>query len=158
MGIFRKPAFLAAVAMTVLLSLYLVFVAQYAFAFLAAESWAARALGAALLVLPAIGAWYVIVEWRLGTTVQRMADQLEAEGGLPLHDGERLPNGQAHGGRGAGHFRQCAGAGGTQCGGLASLVHRRVGVRRQQGPVDGSAFTAPRCGTVPRPAIGHARY
>lgn len=94
MGIFRKPAFLAAVAMTVLLSLYLVFVAQYAFAFLAAESWAARALGAALLVLPAIGAWYVIVEWRLGTTVQRMADQLEAEGGLPLHDGERLPNGQ----------------------------------------------------------------
>ncbi|WP_084076783.1 hypothetical protein [Demequina sp. NBRC 110057] len=94
MGIFRRPAFLAATAMTVLLCLYLAFVAQYAFAFLGADAWAAKGLGVALLVLPAIGAWYVLVEWRLGTTVQRMADELEAEGGLPLHDGERLPNGQ----------------------------------------------------------------
>ncbi len=94
MRLFRQPAFLAAVAMTVLLAMYFAFVAQYAVAFVMAEAWAAKALGLALLVLPAIGLWYVIVEWRLGTTVQRMADVLEAEGGLPLHDGEREPHGR----------------------------------------------------------------
>lgn len=94
MRLFRQPAFLAAVAMTVLLAMYFAFVAQYAVAFVMADAWAAKLLGLALLVLPAIGLWYVTVEWRLGTTVQRMADALEAEGGLPMHDGERDAQGR----------------------------------------------------------------
>lgn len=94
MRLFRNGAFLAAIAMSVILAMYFALVAQFAIGFLRADDLPARALGAALLVLPFIGVWYLAHEWRLGTTVQRMADQLEREGRLPLHDGERQPNGR----------------------------------------------------------------
>jgi hypothetical protein len=41
-----------------------------------------------MLVLPAIGVWWLAHEWRTGTAVQRMADELERQGRLPIHDGE----------------------------------------------------------------------
>lgn len=94
MGVFRSPAFLAAVAITVIVALYFVFVANYAFAFLRADALAARGLGAALLVLPLVGAWWLFQEWRLGITVQRMANQLDREGRLPAHDGDRTVAGR----------------------------------------------------------------
>jgi hypothetical protein len=85
---------MAAVAITAIVALYFAFVAGRAIAFIRADEGAAKALGAALLVLPAIGVWYLIHEWRLGTTVQRMADVLDAQGRLPIHDGERRPSGR----------------------------------------------------------------
>lgn len=88
MGVFRNPGFLAAVAMTAVLSLYFVFVADFAFAFIRADDLLARGLGAALLILPFVGAWWLFHEWRLGITTQRMASQLDREGRLPIHDGE----------------------------------------------------------------------
>ena len=88
MGVFRNPAFLAAVAISVIVALYFAFVADFAVAFVRSEDLVAKGLGAALLVLPIIGAWWLFHEWRLGLTVQRMASQLEREGRLPLHDGE----------------------------------------------------------------------
>lgn len=88
MGIFRNPGFLAAVALTAILSLYFVFVADFAFAFVRSDDLIARALGSALLVLPLVGAWWLFHEWRLGITTQRMASQLDREGRLPIHDGE----------------------------------------------------------------------
>lgn len=88
MGVFRNPAFLAAIAMTAVLSLYFAFVADFAFAFVRSDDLVARGLGAALLVLPFVGAWWLFHEWRLGITTQRMASQLEREGRLPIHDGE----------------------------------------------------------------------
>lgn len=88
MGVFRNPGFLAAVALTAILSLYFVFVADFAFAFVRSEDQVARGLGAALLVLPFVGAWWLFHEWRLGITTQRMASQLDREGRLPIHDGE----------------------------------------------------------------------
>lgn len=88
MGVFRNPAFLAAVAMTAVLSMYFVFVADFAFAFVRAEDLIARGLGAALLVLPLVGAWWLVHEWRLGIATQHMANQLDREGRLPIHDGE----------------------------------------------------------------------
>lgn len=88
MGLFRNPAFLAAIAMTAVLSLYFVFVADFAFAFVRSDDLIARGLGAALLILPFVGAWWLFHEWRLGIATQRMASQLEREGRLPLHDGE----------------------------------------------------------------------
>ena len=94
MKIFRNPAFLAAVAMTVLLSIYIGLVAQRAFMLLRSESWVAVLMGVALLVLPVIGAWYLAKEWRLGTTVQRMSARLEQEGRLPAFAGEPLPSGR----------------------------------------------------------------
>lgn len=94
MGVFRNPAFLAAVAITVIVALYFAFVADFAFAFVRADELAARGLGAALLVLPLVGAWWLFHEWRLGITVQRMASQLEREGRLPVHAGERESSGR----------------------------------------------------------------
>ncbi|WP_084104350.1 hypothetical protein [Demequina sp. NBRC 110056] len=94
MNLFRNPAFLAAVAMTVLVSLYFVFVADFAFAFLRAPEIAARILGGALLVLPTVGVWWLYHEWRLGITTQQMASQLEREGRLPIGGGETLPGGR----------------------------------------------------------------
>jgi hypothetical protein len=92
--LFRNPAFLAAVAMTVLLSIYIGLVAQRAFALLHSDSWIAVLMGVALLVLPVIGAWYLGKEWRLGSTVQRMSARLEEEGRLPVFAGEPLPSGR----------------------------------------------------------------
>lgn len=94
MRTFRNPAFLAAVAMTVLLVLYLALVLQRALMLLGGDDVIAKAMGAALLVLPVIGVWYVAKEWRLGTTVQRMAARLELEGRLPAFAGEASPSGR----------------------------------------------------------------
>jgi len=85
--LFRNPAFLAATATTVLLALYIGLVAQRALILLGSDSFAGKAMGAALLVLPVIGVWYIAKEWRLGTTVQRMSTRLEEEGRLPVFEG-----------------------------------------------------------------------
>ncbi|WP_084040337.1 hypothetical protein [Demequina sp. NBRC 110053] len=94
MKLFRNPAFLAAVAMTVIVALYFAFVADFAFAFLGAPETAAKLLGGALLVLPAVGVWWLFHEWRLGIDTQRMATQLEREGRLPIGGGETTPSGR----------------------------------------------------------------
>ena len=94
MRVFRNPAFLAAVAVSVLLLLYLGLVLQRALLLLRDDEAIAKAMGAALLVLPAIGIWYVAKEWRLGTTVQRMAGILEDQGRLPVFDGEVSSSGR----------------------------------------------------------------
>lgn len=94
MNLFRNPAFLAAVAITVIVAMYFVFVADYAFALVRADELAAKGLGATMLVLPIVGAWWLFHEWRLGITVQQMGSQLDREGRLPLHDGERTPAGK----------------------------------------------------------------
>lgn len=94
MKIFRNPAFLAAIATTVLLAIYLGLVAQRALGMLDSAAVIAKLMGLALLVLPAIGVWYVVQEWRLGSTVQRMANRLEDEGRLPVFEGEALPSGR----------------------------------------------------------------
>jgi hypothetical protein len=46
------------------------------------------------MTLPIVGLWWMVHEWRLGTVVQRMADVLDREGRLPIHDGETLPSGR----------------------------------------------------------------
>lgn len=88
MRLLRRPAFLAAIAMSAAVGLYFVLVAGRAIIFVRSDDATARALGIALLVLPVVGLWWLVNEWRLGTTVQRMADTLEEEGRLPIHDGE----------------------------------------------------------------------
>ena len=87
MKLLRNPAFLAAIATTILLALYIGLVAQRALILLGSDALAGRLMGAALLVLPLIGAWYLLKEWRLGTTVQRMSTRLEEQGRLPVFEG-----------------------------------------------------------------------
>ena len=43
----------------------------------------AKAIGAAYLVLPVIGAWALVRELLFGARTEQMATVLEAEGGLP---------------------------------------------------------------------------
>lgn len=88
MGLLRRPVFLAAATMCALVALYFVLVAGRAFMFIQTDDPVARVLGVALLVLPVIGVWWLIHEWRTGIVVQRMANELERQGRLPIHDGE----------------------------------------------------------------------
>jgi tetratricopeptide (TPR) repeat protein len=94
MRLIRRPAFLAAIAITILVTLYLGLVAQRAVLFMQSPALAGKAMGVALLVLPAIGVWFLVNEWRLGTTVERMAAELERQGRLPVNEGERKPSGR----------------------------------------------------------------
>src|SRR6188768_2262022 len=94
MKLMRNSAFLAAVAITVILAIYFALVANHAALFLQSDELIAKGIGAAMLVLPFIGAWFLIHEFRLGTAVQKMADTLDREGRLPIHDGETKPSGK----------------------------------------------------------------
>ena len=94
MGLLRRKGFMAAVAMCAILGLYFALVASRAVVFIRTGDPVAVALGIALLVLPALGVWWVIKEWQLGSTVQRMADTLEAQDRLPVFDEEARPSGR----------------------------------------------------------------
>ena len=43
-------------------------------------------LGIGVIGLPLIGAWFIALEVRFGAGTQRLAQRLEAEGGLPVDD------------------------------------------------------------------------
>ncbi len=94
MRFIRQPAVLMAATMPTVLVLYFVLVADRALILLRTPDAIARGFGAGLIVLPALGVWWLYHEWRLGVTVQRMADTLDSEGRLPIHDGETLPSGK----------------------------------------------------------------
>lgn len=85
---------LAAIALTALLVVYLVAVGRSAVALIASGEVRATGLGLAVLVLPLLGAWLLVREWRLAVEVQRMADELAAEGRLPVDDLPRTPGGR----------------------------------------------------------------
>lgn len=94
MGLLRKRGFLAAAATSSIVALYFALVAGRAVVFIGTSDPIAKALGIALLLFPVLGAWWLLHEWRLGTAVQRMADELESEGRLPIHDGEQDSRGR----------------------------------------------------------------
>ena len=94
MGLLRQKGFVAAVATSAIVALYFALVAGRAIVFLTLDNVVGRALGVALLVLPMLGVWWLVHEWRLGSTVQRMADHLDSEGRLPIHDGEQDARGR----------------------------------------------------------------
>jgi hypothetical protein len=85
---------LAAVALTALLALYVVLVASRAVALMRTGEAVGVVLGAGFGVLPLLAAWFVQREWRLAVQVQRMADELAADGALPVDDLPRSPSGR----------------------------------------------------------------
>jgi hypothetical protein len=89
-----RKSLLGAVALTLLLLVYLWAVAGRAVALLRTGEPIAVVMGAAVLVLPVLGLWLVVREWRLAVTVQRMADRLAAEGRLGVDDLPRTPGGR----------------------------------------------------------------
>ncbi|MEU6160854.1 hypothetical protein [Streptomyces sp. NPDC047130] len=52
------------------------------------------ALGAAVLVLPAVGLWFLWKNTQFARRAGVLAAELEAEGGLPVDDLERTPSGR----------------------------------------------------------------
>jgi hypothetical protein len=81
-------------AVTLLLVFYLVVSFQRSVLLLLDSNPAAKAIGAAYLVLPAIGAWAMVRELLFGARTEQMAKVLEAEGGLPVDELPRTPAGR----------------------------------------------------------------
>lgn len=81
-------------AVTLLLVFYLVVSFQRSLLLLADSNLTAKAIGAAYLVLPIIGAWALIRELMFGARTEQMAKVLEAEGGLPVDELPRTPGGR----------------------------------------------------------------
>jgi len=74
---------LAALFMSLLLAIYLLFALNYAWILITDDSVLANAMGYALGLLPLLGVWVMVVELRFGRSSARLARQLESEGGLP---------------------------------------------------------------------------
>jgi Flp pilus assembly protein TadD len=81
-------------AVTLLLVFYLVVSFQRSILLLTDNNLAAKAIGAAYLVLPIVGAWALTRELMFGARTEKMARILEAEGGLPVDDLPRTPAGR----------------------------------------------------------------
>ena len=89
-----RRSLLGAALVTALLLVYVVALAGRAVTLIATGEPVAVVLGAAVLVLPVLAGWLVLREWRLASTVQRMADRLAADGALPVDDLPRTPGGR----------------------------------------------------------------
>jgi cytochrome c-type biogenesis protein CcmH/NrfG len=84
-----------ALLLTAALVVYLVLLADRAVQLLRSGSTAGMVLGAAVLVLPVLGAWMVFATWRSGVQIQRLSRRLGEEGGLPdVSDLPRRPSGR----------------------------------------------------------------
>jgi hypothetical protein len=81
-------------AVTLLLVFYLVVAFQRSMLLLVDPNPVAKAIGAAYLVLPVIGAWALIRELMFGARTEQMARVLESEGGLPVDNLPRTPAGR----------------------------------------------------------------
>lgn len=89
-----RRGLVGAVLLSALLVLYIVAVADRGLALVRTGEPVAVALGLGVLVLPALGVWVLAREWRLATAVQRMADELQRDGRLPVDDLPRSPGGR----------------------------------------------------------------
>lgn len=82
------------IVMTALLLLWLGFSIQYAIVLLADPHPVVKTMGAALIVLPLIGLWWLALELRFVIRGTRLTRRLAAEEALPAVDLPRLPSGR----------------------------------------------------------------
>lgn len=73
---------------------YLLFIAQRSWVLVTSGEPVAVVLGAALVVLPVIGAWVVVRELQFGVRTTELGHALAASGGLPEDDLPRTPGGR----------------------------------------------------------------
>lgn len=85
---------ISAAVMAALLVLYLVLVTQLALKLIAVDEPIAKGLGIALIVLPFVGLWALIVEFVFGFRSERLGRRLAEQGETPLQDLPRLPSGR----------------------------------------------------------------
>ena len=78
-----------------LLVFYLVVMLQRSFTLMfVSPEWQAKAMGAAYFVIPFVAAWALISEVLFGARTEKLANILEAEGGLPEDNLPRTPGGR----------------------------------------------------------------
>jgi hypothetical protein len=77
-----------------LCGVYLLFIAQRSWVLVTSGEPVAVVLGAALVVLPVIGAWVVVRELQFGARTAELGRALAASGGLPEDDLPRTPGGR----------------------------------------------------------------
>jgi hypothetical protein len=88
-------SFWTAIILTAALVVYLVLLADRAVLLIQAGGVVGISLGVAVLILPLIGVWFVVAQWRNGIKINGLARRLEAEGGLPDVSGlPRRPSGR----------------------------------------------------------------
>lgn len=85
---------IAALVMAVLLAVYIVLVAQRAFQFMGTGEPIGIAIGAALIILPVVGAWALWRELQFGFRTQSLVQQLAREDELPVDDLPKRPSGR----------------------------------------------------------------
>ena len=85
---------IGAIAMAVVLVIYLVFTTQYAVRLVMVDEPLAKALGVGLILLPLLGAWALVAELVFAVRSQRLMARLEAEGRLPDDDLPALASGR----------------------------------------------------------------
>ncbi|MCR6486876.1 tetratricopeptide repeat protein [Amycolatopsis sp. OK19-0408] len=84
-----------ALLLTAALVVYLVLLADRAFALFGSGTGLGIALGVGVLLLPILGIWVIVVTWRNGVQIQRLSRRLDAEGALPdVSDLPRRPSGR----------------------------------------------------------------
>lgn len=93
-GLFTNKAKIGVLLVTLLLVFYLVISFQRGWTLLSSDEFSAKALGAAYLVLPIVGAWALIRELQFGGRTEKMAHILADEGGLPVDNLPRTPGGR----------------------------------------------------------------
>jgi hypothetical protein len=81
-------------AVTLLLVFYLVVSFQRSVLLMSDPNLTAKAIGAAYLLLPLVGAWALVRELLFGARTEKMARILDAEGGLPEDNLPRTPAGR----------------------------------------------------------------
>ncbi|BDZ43902.1 membrane protein [Paraoerskovia sediminicola] len=85
---------LGALVVTLLLALYVWQIAGRAVALIGTGAPVAIFIGVGVAVIPLVVIFLIGKEFHLAATVQRMADTLAAEGGLPVDDLPRSPGGR----------------------------------------------------------------
>ena len=82
------------IVMSALLLLWLVFTVQYSIILILDPHPIVKIMGFALIVMPAIGLWWVVLELRFVLRGEGLLRTLGAEGGLPVDDLPRLASGR----------------------------------------------------------------
>jgi hypothetical protein len=85
---------LAVIGMALLLVIYLILPVRYGVALASVGTPVAIGIAAALFVLPVVGAWALAVELLFGVRADRLAKQLESEGGMPSEPVPISPSGR----------------------------------------------------------------
>ncbi|MDJ0324012.1 hypothetical protein QMG61_09580 [Cryobacterium sp. PH31-AA6] len=85
---------LAVVPMALLLAFYLVLVGWRAVLFVQSGDPVGIVIGVALMILPVIGVWALVLELRFGRRSEQLVRRLEREGELPVEELPTRPSGR----------------------------------------------------------------